>query len=110
LRRGEPPPDTHAWAWQLTEAGRTALPGLRSGRPRELARHLDTGASDEDALQAALGDGWRSAARALSRRDLAERIAVPANALSSTPVAPAPAPNAAQQAAIDAILAAAGGF
>src|SRR5690606_34641747 len=63
LRRGEPLPDTHAWAWQLTEAGRTALPGLRSGRPRELARQLDTGALDEDALAAALGEGWRSAAR-----------------------------------------------
>src|SRR5690606_24740922 len=111
LRRGEPLPDTHAWAWQLTEAGRTALPGLRSGRPRELARQLDTGALDEDALAAALGEGWRSAARALSKRGLAERIAVPANTLASTPVAPAPEPNAAQQAAIDAIVdAAAGGF
>src|SRR5690606_4893392 len=29
LRRGEPLPDTPAWAWQLTEAGRTVLPGLR---------------------------------------------------------------------------------
>ena len=111
LRRGEPLPDTHAWAWQLTEAGYTALPGLRSGRPRELARQLETGALDEDVLQAALGDGWRSAARALSKRSLAERIAVPANALASTPVAPPPVPNAAQQAAIDAIVgAAAGGF
>src|SRR5690606_34050830 len=26
LRRGEPLPDTHAWAWRLTEAGATTLP------------------------------------------------------------------------------------
>src|SRR6186713_2972965 len=32
LRRGEPLPDTHAWAWQLTEAGHTVLPGLRAGK------------------------------------------------------------------------------
>src|SRR3546814_2479592 len=42
LRRGEPLPDTHAWAWQLSEAGRTALPGLRSGRPRDMAQRPDT--------------------------------------------------------------------
>src|SRR5678815_3430863 len=29
LRRGEPLPDTHAWAWQRTAAGHTVLPGLR---------------------------------------------------------------------------------
>src|SRR5690606_12238553 len=95
LRRGEPLPDTHAWAWQLTGAGRTVLPVLRSGRPRELARQLDMGALDEDALAAALGEGWRSAARALWRRGLAQRSAVPANTLASMPVAPAPVPNAA---------------
>src|SRR5690606_32407855 len=41
--RGEPLPAPHAWAWQLPEAGCTALPGLRSGGPRELARQLETG-------------------------------------------------------------------
>ena len=30
LRRGEPLPDTHAWAWRLTEAGQSAMPGLRA--------------------------------------------------------------------------------
>src|SRR5690606_35633287 len=111
LRRGEPLADTHAWAWELSEAGRTALPGLRSGRPRDLAQRLAAGALDEAALQAVLGDGWRSAARALSKRGLAERIAVPANALAPAAVAPPPVPNAAQQAAIDAVVAAsAGGF
>ena len=110
LRRGEPLPDTHAWAWQLNEAGHTALPGLRSGRPRDMAMQLQAGALDEDALQLALGDGWRSAARALAKRGLAERIAVPANALASAPTAAAPSPNPGQQAAIDAIDAAAGGF
>ena len=110
LRRGEPLPDTHAWAWQLNEAGHTALPGLRSGRPRDMAMQLQAGALDEDALQLALGDGWRSAARALAKRGLAERIAVPANALAPAPTAAAPSPNPGQQAAIDAIDAAAGGF
>ncbi|MDQ2702288.1 MAG: primosomal protein N' [Pseudomonadota bacterium] len=110
LRRGEPPPDTHAWAWQLGKAGRTALPGLRNGRPRDLALRLEAGVVDEDALQVALGDGWRSAARALARRGLAERVAIPANAFAPTPTATAPEANPAQQAAIDAIVAAGGGF
>src|SRR5688500_632721 len=44
LRRGEPLPDTRTWAWRLTEAGATALAGLREGtRPRRLAVLLDSG-------------------------------------------------------------------
>ena len=34
LRQGEPLALTHAWAWRLTEAGHTARPKLRAGRPR----------------------------------------------------------------------------
>ncbi|WP_372016725.1 primosomal protein N' [Pseudoxanthomonas sp. 10H] len=102
LRAGEPLPDTHAWAWTLTEAGTTALPGLRrNSRPRRLADLLAEAARDEDALER-LMDGWRDAARALSRRGLAERIAVPARALADAP-RPGPVPNAEQQAAIDAV-------
>jgi primosomal protein N' (replication factor Y) len=108
LRRGEPLPDTHAWAWQLTEAGRTALPGLRAGRPRQLAGLLQAAAQDgrmldEDRLDSEAGSGWRTAARALERRGLAERIAIPASALAPTPTAIAPVANAEQRHAIEAV-------
>ena len=102
LRAGEPLPDTHAWAWRLTEAGATGLAGLRRNtRPRRLAELLERGACDEDRLDREL-EGWRDAARALARRGLAERIAVPALAHAPAPQA-GPVPNAEQQAAIDAI-------
>jgi primosomal protein N' (replication factor Y) len=108
LRRGEPLPDTHAWAWQLTEAGRTALPGLRAGRPRQLAGLLQAAAQDgrmldEDRLDSEAGSGWRTAARALERRGLAERIAIPASALAPAPTAIAPVANAEQRHAIEAV-------
>ena len=108
LRRGEPLPDTHAWAWQLTEAGRTALPGLRAGRPRQLAGLLQAAAQDgrmldEDRLDSEAGSGWRTAARALERRGLAERIAIPASALAPTSTAIAPVANAEQRHAIEAV-------
>ncbi len=107
LRRGEPLPDTHAWAWRLTEAGATALSGLRSGtRPRRLAELLRDAGRDEDALDATLED-WRAAARSLSRRGYAERVAVPASQLVPMP-APGPTPHAEQQAAIDDIRGATG--
>jgi primosomal protein N' (replication factor Y) len=107
LRRGEPLPDTHAWAWQLTEAGQTAMPGLRAGQPRGLAERLaaagDGHVLDEDRLDLEAGSGWRTAARALERRGLAERIAIPASALAPAPTAIAPVANAEQQLAIDAV-------
>src|SRR5690606_23362910 len=107
LRRGEPLPDTHAWAWRLTEAGATALPGLRKGsRPLRLAQLLHEAPRDEDALELLL-DGWRAAARALQGRGLVERIAMPASQLAPAPQ-PGPTPGAEQQAAIDALRAAEG--
>jgi primosomal protein N' (replication factor Y) len=102
LRRGEPLPDTHAWAWQLTEAGRSALPGLRAGKPKRLAEWLQAGARDEDALDAQADDGWRSAARALDKRGLVERVAIPASQLAPSPQ-PGPVLHAEQRAAVDAV-------
>src|SRR5690606_31395218 len=107
LRRGEPLPETHAWAWRLTEAGLTALPGLRAGsRPRRLAELLREAARGEDALADSI-DEWRSAARALAARGHAERIAVPASQLAPAPQ-PGPPPNDEQRAAIDALRDASG--
>lgn len=107
LRHGEPLPDTHAWAWRLTEAGATARPGLRAGKPRRLSDLLDEhGELDEDRLDDLLED-WRSAARALAKRGHAERVAVPAVAHAPAPQ-PGPPLNDEQQAAVDSILAAPG--
>ncbi|HET7125620.1 MAG TPA: primosomal protein N', partial [Lysobacter sp.] len=101
LRRGEPLPDTHAWGWCLTEAGATALPAMRAGRPRVLAELLLDAARDEDQLDA-LQPGWRSPMRALLARGLVERVALAANA-TPMPTASPFALNAEQQAAADAI-------
>lgn len=103
LRRGEPLPDTHAWAWRLTEAGATHLPALRAGtRPRRFADLVQAaGLHGEDALDAAMDD-WRTAARALAKRGIVERVAIPASQLAPTPQ-PGPTPNDEQAAVIDTI-------
>ena len=106
LRRGEPLPDTHEWAWRLTEAGATALAGMREGRPKRFAALLADDARDETALDDLL-PGWRPAARSLAGRGHAERIAVPASQLAPDPQA-GPEPNAEQAAAVEAIRAADG--
>ncbi len=101
LRRGDPLPDTHTWTWRLSEAGATALAGMRAGRPRDLAALLADGTLDEDALDDRL-PGWRAAARTLAGRGQAERVALPPSALAPAP-AHGPEPNAAQATAIAAI-------
>ena len=112
LRQGEPVPDTHAWAWRLTEAGATSRERLRQDtRPRRFADLLHAGARDiesrpqrdEDSLDLQMDD-WRTAARALSKRGLVERVAVPASALAPLPQN-GPELHAEQQAAVEAILA-----
>ncbi|MEO5565832.1 MAG: primosomal protein N' [Luteimonas sp.] len=110
LRRGDPLPETHAWAWQLTEAGHTSLKGLRPGKPRVVAELLGEAARDEATLDALAPAGWRSAARTLLQRGLVERLAVPANGLPPLPGNAAPEANPGQRAAIDAIAAARDGF
>ena len=105
LRRGEPLPDTNAWAWRLTEAGATGLARLR-GRPRQLADLLQAvqgQAVDEDQLDTSLDD-WRSAARALLKRGLAERVTVPASQCAPMPQ-PGPVLNDEQAAALEALRA-----
>jgi len=110
LRQGDPLAVTQTWAWQLTEAGDTARPALRAGRPRQLAEYLAAAAGPvaEDALEAAYGH-WRAAARALAQRGLAERIEVAPGPTVANPQH-GPALNADQQAAVDAVLAARDGF
>ncbi len=102
LRRGEALPDTHGWAWQLTDAGRDGLAKLRAGtRPQRLATLLEAGAVNEDLLDDQLDD-WRSAARALAKRGFADRVDVPA-LIPQADTRPGPTPNPQQQTAIDAI-------
>ncbi|OOW90402.1 primosomal protein N' [Xanthomonas campestris pv. vitistrifoliae] len=104
LRRGEPLADTHAWAWQLTEAGRTGSTSLRAGsRPALLAALLRTGAVGEEQLDPLLPQ-WREAARSLAKRAYAERVAVPADTIPPRP-GNGPPLNDEQQAATAAIRA-----
>ncbi len=101
LRRGEPLPDTRAWGWRLTEAGATALPAMRAGRPRALAQLVAGNVRDEDALDG-LHPGWRAPMRTLQSRGLAERLVLSAAAAPMPTAAPF-ALNPEQQAAADAI-------
>ena len=89
LRRGEPLPDTHAWGWCLTEAGASALPAMRAGRPRALAQSLAGAMHDEDRLDAEQ-PGWRTPMRALLQRGLVERVAL--NAFAPSPALRASSP------------------
>ncbi len=106
LRRGEPLPDIARYGWVLTEAGRSALPGLRAGRPKALAERLQRtcGEEDLDALQ----PGWRTPLRSLRERGLVQRVAITSSAPRAAPAAAGVAPNPEQQAAVDALRAAAG--
>ena len=107
LRRGEPVPDTHAWAWRLTAAGLGEVERLRQGtRPRMFAELLQASPRGEDGLDLHLDD-WRSAARALAKRGVVERVAIPASDLAPAPQ-DGPALNGEQQAAVDAIVSAHG--
>lgn len=76
LRHGEALPDTHHWGWQLTPEGRDQRDRLRAGsRPRQLAELLAEAIVDEDVLGERMED-WRTAARSLAKRGLAERVAL----------------------------------
>ena len=107
LRRGEPLPDTQAWAWQLTGSGQAALARMRPGAPRRLCDRLAAGACDEAGLDDA-SPGWRAAARILVQRGFIERVA---QTVGATPrLADGPEPNDEQRQAIEAVRAVSAGF
>ena len=102
LRRGEPLPDIRRHGWRLSEAGRTALPAMRAGKPKVLAMLLAE-TRNEDWLDEA-SPGWRTPLRALRERGLVESIVLEAPTVAAVaPVQGAFQPNAEQQIAIDAI-------
>ena len=106
LRRGEPLPDTAVHGWRLSEAGRTALPAMRAGKPQALATLL-AGIRDEDWLDGE-APGWRAPLRALRERGLVERIALAMGTQATEPGRISPAAislNAEQRSASDAIRA-----
>ena len=74
LRRGEPLPDTTRHGWRLSEAGHTALPAMRAGKPKALALLLGD-LRDKDWLDAE-APGWRTPMRTLRERGLVERLAL----------------------------------
>ncbi|MET0892661.1 MAG: primosomal protein N' [Pseudoxanthomonas sp.] len=103
LRQGDALPDTHAWAWRLTAQGMDEAPRLRTGsRPQRLASLLLASPRDEDTLALLMQD-WRTAARALAKRELVERVAVASSTLAPDPQA-GPAMNPQQAAAVATIL------
>ena len=107
LRRGEALPETTAYGWVLTEAGQTALPAMRPGKPQALALRLDQ-LRDEDWLDAE-APGWRAPMRALRERGLVARKALETERLAPDRMPPALlALNDEQQRAADAIRAASG--
>ena len=107
LRRGEALPETTAYGWALTEAGQTALPAMRPGKPQALALRLDQ-LRDEDWLDAE-APGWRAPMRALRERGLVARKALETERLAPDRMPPALlALNDEQQRAADAIRAASG--
>ncbi len=110
LRAGDPLPETCEFGWALTEAGRTALAGLRRrSRTRRLAERIAGSAVAESVLDAE-ADDWREAARALRKRGLVERIALDVAQPPATPRTDAIALNPAQRAVADAAIAAHGHF
>jgi primosomal protein N' (replication factor Y) len=109
LRRGEPLPDTALYGWVLGEAGHTALPGMRAGKPQSLATLLQAPRAEAWLDQAC--PGWRTPLRVLRERGLAMRVDLRAAAVTAATdamAAPAFRPNEEQQASIEAIAAASG--
>jgi len=103
LRRGEPVPDTTRHGWRLGEAGRTALPGMRMGKPQALAALLQ--ATRAEPWLDAETPGWRASLRQLRDRGLVEHCVLDAMAIAPAPTQPAPILNDEQRLAAEAIRA-----
>ena len=102
LRDGQPPPETAAHAWRLSEAGQAALGSLRGhGKPRRLLEKLRAGGISEDSLERDF-EGWRVAVRSLHKRGLIERIVVTASDVPALEQA-GPALNSAQAASLQTL-------
>jgi primosomal protein N' (replication factor Y) len=102
LRQGAAVPETDATAWRLTPAA--PIDKLkRDAMPRRLADLLAERARTEDELDDAL-PGWRTAARALAGRGLAESFLTSPARTAGTGT-PGPPLNDEQRAAVDAIAA-----
>ncbi|HET8552257.1 MAG TPA: primosomal protein N' [Gammaproteobacteria bacterium] len=111
LRDGRPAGSEHGW--RLTPAGREATPDTRAPRQAALLRLIATagsGGASATALAAA-GEGWRAPLKRLAERGWIEELELaPRAAAPKGPAEPGPALNAAQQEAIEAILATLDGF
>jgi primosomal protein N' (replication factor Y) len=108
LREPRALPDTRREAWALTINGSSALDaGSRRGGSRALLQALADGPVAASELDDRLPD-WRAAARRLAGAGLIERSEAAPPALP--PVVDAPALNAEQQAAVEAIAAELGRF
>ena len=104
LRRGEPAPDTTAYGWALNEAGHTALPAMRSGKPKVLATLLAS-VRAEDWLDDEV-PGWRASLRSLRERGLVERSEMGTEGIKPHLIASAPISlNDEQRVAADAVRA-----
>lgn len=99
LRRGEALPDTRVLGWALTEAGHTAVAGLRAGQPRDLAQRL----VEAPLADAQVQGGARSALRSLHKRGLVHQITLDAPA--SSPAQAGPPLHEEQAAAVAAVQA-----
>lgn len=108
LAAGTPLPVTLRIGWHLTEAGATALPGMRAGAPQRLAHLLQARPLDEATLDRVL-PGWRSAARALVARGLAQPQPLLAPE-RGVPAGAGPMLHAEQATAVSAVIEALDGF
>ncbi|MCC7097773.1 MAG: primosomal protein N' [Thermomonas sp.] len=87
LRRGEPLPDIASYGWCLNEAGRTAWPAMRAGKPKQLAETLQH-LRDEEALDA-MCPGWRTPLRRLREHGWVDRIEITPERVAVAPCATA---------------------
>ncbi|HET7306952.1 MAG TPA: primosomal protein N' [Gammaproteobacteria bacterium] len=111
LREGRPAGSERGW--RLAPAGRDAAPDARAPRQAALLRLIAAAGSEgaSAAILAATGEGWRAPLKRLAEHGWIEEIELaPRVRAPKGPAKAGPALNAAQQEAIDAILADLDGF